>query len=765
MLQTTQSTVSYPVFYDKTGKRLKRFVALCFVALFALGSTVFGIAPMAYAPTHSVLFHNEHGYARQIVAEAHGKPFPIVGDSEHGIFNRVVRIIRSHDKAYLVDVFSDELYREATEEERQTIGMRDYAIDNFGRPPDRTLMLTFDDGPDALYTPELLDLLSREGVPATFFVLGKSVAKNPNVLQRIVREGHMVGNHSLTHGDFDKQSDFRNRLELISTDRSIRAAAGYESSLFRIPRSNPHDKPLSLLQSQQLGYLHADLDVDSNDWRYQIGEEIPVPKLDGKGHVVLLHDSGGDRSETIRMVERLIKEAKDQGYVFTTMAPLIPTQFQPKKEVSPSIGDHATLFTMRVAWVYPGKLIAALTWFALVTVSFTSFIYLCLAFVGKHQQRKALWPPCVMAKLPRISVVVSAFKEEKVMCKTLNALMKSDYPEHFMEVVAVNDGSPDKTLKILRRYEKFWPLLRVIDQPNSGKSVAMRRAIEAADPASTVIVTIDADTTLQPDALRMMVRHFAKGTHSKRIGAVAGYIRVGNRRNILTAWQSLEYISGICVTRVAEGAVSAISIVPGACSAWDRAALNKIGGFSRETMAEDADAALQLQRLGYRIVQENKAIADTEAPEKIRGLATQRKRWAFGIIQVLWKHRGMMFRPRYGVLGMVLLPYACISFLVPLIFLPFTIIAAALSIADGSWSGILLFSGIMALQNLITAIAGIIIAEENPKHLLVVPIYRIIYEPLRTFLLCVSAYRIVKGAECTWGHVERTNHVNVRVAA
>jgi biofilm PGA synthesis N-glycosyltransferase PgaC len=278
---------------------------------------------------------------------------------------------------------------------------------------------------------------------------------------------------------------------------------------------------------------------------------------------------------------------------------------------------------------------------------------------------------------------------------------------------------------------------------------------------STVIVTLDADTLFRKSTIRMLARHFAQDAPRNRLGAVAGHVKVGNRRNILTAWQSLEYISGICVTRMAERLLNAISIVPGACSAWSREALEEIGGFCDDTMAEDCDATLCLQRRGYKILQENHAIADTEAPETIRALAKQRKRWTYGNLQALWKHRAMLFRPRYGVLGLVSLPYAALSLLVPLLFMPLTLVAAAVSVAAGNWHSIAWYAAFVLVLHMVISITAIAMARERAWHLLVVPIYRLIYEPLRAYLLYASTYRALKGTLVQWDKLERRNSVTV----
>lgn len=197
---------------------------------------------------------------------------PILGNEDNEVFGRVVRVDRRRHQWNLVDPFTNELYRVADDDDRERIGESPYAIDHYGRPADRQLMLTFDDGPDVEFTQQILDILSREHVPATFFVLGSQVVLHPDVFRRIVREGHMAGNHTMFHVDFDDHTDFRNRQEIIAADRVMRATAGYASRLFRIPRGDPDNNALALLQSQQLGYLQVDQDIDTLDWKVAGGE-------------------------------------------------------------------------------------------------------------------------------------------------------------------------------------------------------------------------------------------------------------------------------------------------------------------------------------------------------------------------------------------------------------------------------------------------------------------------------------------------------------
>ncbi|GAA1631645.1 bifunctional polysaccharide deacetylase/glycosyltransferase family 2 protein [Georgenia ruanii] len=749
---------SRPIFFDATGHRWQRVRASVGILVVLLGGLTAWTAPGAFAPTWWPSENKGVGYPRHLEDEGKLDELPVLSADGGDAFNRVLAVDTSADPVVLKDPFSGEVLRELDDDEIAEVGDNEFVIDEFGKVPDHQLMLTFDDGPDATYTPELLNLLSREGVPATFFVLGQNVVKHQEILRRIVREGHMVGNHTMRHIDFAKNSDARDREELVGTDRTLRAVAGYGSRLFRIPRGDPYANATAVLQAQQLGYVHVNYDLDTLDWDYGPGEEIPVPELDGEGHVVLMHDAGGDRSGTLAMLAQFIDDAKAQGYTFSTMAPILPPEYTPAHDVAPTVADRATLAALSAVWVAPGYLVGWLFWFGIVSLTVMSLLYVVLALANHRRQRRR--GPRAEGPLPFVSVVLPVFNEEPVVAKTLAALRASDYPA--FEVIVVNDGSTDNTLQVLREAARDWPQLRVVDQPNAGKAAASNHGFALA--RGEVVVTLDGDTVFEPGTIRMLAQHFV-GPDGAGVGAVAGHVKVGNRRNLLTAWQSLEYISGICVTRMAEGLVGAISIVPGACAGWRRDAVLRAGGYSHDTMAEDADLTLSIHRLGYQVVQENAAVAWTEAPYTVRGLARQRLRWTYGNIQTLTKHRGMLLRPRYGVLGLVTMPYTLLSVLIPLLFGPFTILVAALSISSGNWQSIALFAAFVTGMHLLISAVALWLVREKTWHLAIVPIYRLIYEPLRFYLLYASLVRALKGRVMGWYKPERMNTVSLPVPA
>ena len=749
----TGSTAAPPVFFDPSGKRWYRILATLVVLLALAAGAVSWIVPQALAQPWERPLHQENGYPRELIATGDQENIPLLGDASNP-FSRIGLVEETEAGTVLRSPFSEDVFRVLTDEERELVGDSPYVMERFGELPEKQLMLTFDDGPDATYTGEILDVLSAEGVPATFFSVGTNVVGQPELFRRIVREGHMVGNHTMTHTTA-WDDDLRNREELIGTDRAMRSVGSYATHLFRLPTGDPDNKALPILEAQQLGYLHVDFDYDTHDWEAAPGETVDLPALDGEGHIVLMHDGGGDRTATVAALKELITEAKAQGYTFSTLAPIVPEGYLPAADTEPVLADDATALAVAGLTVAPDVVMTWLFWFGIGSLTLMSALYVVLALIGHRRQTRRAWPELPEDRLPLVSVILPVFNEEPVIARTLAALRASDYPN--LEVIAVDDGSTDRTLAIMREHAASWPALTVITQRNGGKSIASNHGIMAA--RGEIVVTLDGDTLFEPQTVRMFARHFYAQDAKRPVGAVAGHVKVGNRRGLLTMWQSLEYISGICVTRMGEGVAGAISIVPGACAAWRKEALQAAGGYSHDTLAEDADLTMTLQKLGWAVVQENRAVAWTEAPMTVRGLAKQRLRWTYGNLQALWKHAGMLFRPRYGFLGMVALPYTLLATLVPLVFLPLTVLMAGINLAAGNWQPIAAFAAFVLAIHAVICVLAIRMVGESWTHLLVVPVYRIIYEPLRAYLLYASLLQALRGRMIGWYKPERTNSV------
>ncbi|GAB2614706.1 hypothetical protein GCM10009696_20440 [Kocuria himachalensis] len=750
-----ENDVAPPVFFDKSGRRWHRIlIGLAIVLVMALGSAAW-ILPQALQQTWGQPLNQHLGYPEEFFAAGNPEAIPVVGNLSQNAFVRMTLVEREAGRTVLVDPFTDEELRELTPQEARKVGDSPYAMERFGEPGPGQLILTFDDGPDSTFTPQILDVLAQEQVPATFFNTGRSIVEHPEVFRRTVEEGHMVGNHTMTHMIGWEDPGLRHREELIGTDRTMRSVASYGSRLFRFPEGNPELKPLALLHAQQLGYLHVNMDLDTWDWKYGPDETVPLPELDGQGHVVVMHAGGTDRTATVSMLKKFIERAKDQGYQFTTLEPLLPAEYVPDPDAEPLLADDATAAALSTATVLPGVISGWLFWFWTGSLVLLSVLSVVLALHGHRRRKRRQWRALPDHELPLVSVVLPVFNEEPVVERTLNALRSSDYPA--LEVIAVDDGSTDRTLAILQAYADTWPQLRVHTQSNGGKSVASNRGILHA--TGEIIITIDGDTLFESSTIRMLARHFYDHDGSRQVGAVAGQVKVGNRRNVLTLWQSLEYMCGICINRMAAGVAGAISVAPGACTAWRREALESAGGYSHDTLAEDMDLTLSIHRQGYAVVQENEAVAWTEAPMALRALTKQRVRWTYGNLQALRKHSSMIFNPRYGALGMAALPYNLVSFVIHLVFLPLVMVLILLSLVSGDWEHFAFIVLIGAVVQAIFCLIAMYMVKESPMHLLVVPIYRFIFEPLRAYVIYASLIQVLKGRVVGWYKPDRTNSV------
>ncbi|MDK3257084.1 bifunctional polysaccharide deacetylase/glycosyltransferase family 2 protein [Blastococcus capsensis] len=742
---------------DPSGRRWKRLR----IAATVIGGVLLIVLAVAVpAVTSSPALAGATTPEGPTVAEVGDAP-PVIGE---GVLVRVVKLLRDGASVYGQDPFDGQVVTELSALEIDRAGDAEYALQWYGydQAAGRTISLTFDDGPDPVYTPELLDLLAEHDVTATFFVTGEQVAKNPDVMRRIVREGHALGNHSLTHVDVGEATPFRSGLELVLSDRIMRAQTGWYASFFRMPyesfaSSSMQADVRGILRAQQLGYVVTSHDFDPKDWAYASGEltgDIPMPPLGVQDHVtLLLHDAGGgDRSRTLEYVEELIPLARDAGYTFTTMPQVHPQLAERTGPAEVTGWDRATLALAQLVFVVPPVLLQGLLVLALVTMGGLGVLYTVLALLrARRSPRRTATEP-----LPA-SVLVAAYNEELVIRRTLQHVLASAHA--VAEIVVVDDGSTDGTAAVVRDMAASEPRIRLLQQVNRGKWAALNLGFEQA--RQPVVVTLDADTLITPETIGALLARF----HSPRVGAVAGVIKVGNRsRNVLTRWQALEYVTQIGVERAAAAYLDAIAIVPGACAAWRRTAVLEAGGYSEATLAEDCDLTLTLHQHGWQIEQAEDAVAYTEAPETADALVRQRVRWMFGTLQAVWRHRSMILRPRYGWLGMLVLPMSALAVLVPLLFTPFVTVVLLLMVVSGGLVPVLGYFALFSIFYGLLAVVAVRLLDERAAHLLMVPLYRVIFEPLRAYLIYSCLGSALRGVRLGWNKLARTAHMDATPA-
>ena len=624
-------------------------------------------------------------------------------------------------------------------------------------PAAKTVCLTFDDGPDPRYTPAVLDILRRHHVRATFFVIGANADQNIGLIQREYGDGHDIGNHTYTHPNIALVSEERAALELSTTERIIENALGVSTVLFR-PPYNADSQPqtpeeiLPVLRAQKAGYVTVGERIDPRDWAKGVTADEIVSEIkselasENPGHVILLHDAGGDRTATVAALPRILEDLQAEGYQFVPLSELVG-------ETRAQLMPAPSVMEMRWAHIEGGafdtqglfkKIIGMLFLWAIYLTLARSLFYGLLAIAQKRRARHARFDA---AFRPPVSVIIAAYNEAKVIRRTVESILSNGYEE--LELVIVDDGSKDGTLEVLRRDFGEHPHVRILTQPNGGKSRALNNAI--AHARHDVLIALDADTIFRAGTIGKLVRHFA----NERVGAVSGNARVGNRRRWITRFQSVEYIYGFNLDRRALDRLNAITVVPGAVGAWRKDLIVKLGGFGDDTLAEDTDLTLKIRRAGYQIRYEEAAVAYTEAPEDTRGLAKQRFRWAFGTLQAAWKHRDALFVPKYGSLGFVALPSIWIFQVLLSALSPFAELAMIVALFAGNWRIVLVFYIAFFMLELLTGVMAYWLEGEKPWDLALLFFQRIYYRELMYYVVAKSLIYAVRGRVVGWGKLER----------
>jgi cellulose synthase/poly-beta-1,6-N-acetylglucosamine synthase-like glycosyltransferase/peptidoglycan/xylan/chitin deacetylase (PgdA/CDA1 family)/spore germination protein YaaH len=701
----------------------------------------------------------------------------VVGDVDYegsGDFLRVEADPTEGARTMEVDPDSGDI-----DDENYTRLPTNYVIRQFGSVPDR-VALTFDDGPDAEWTPQILDILKAKHVHATFFVIGANVQANPELVQRILAEGHELGSHTYTHPNLADTPAQAVELELNATQRLIQALTGRSLLLFRPPYlgdNEPGDTsdivPVEI--AQNLGYITVGEQIDPIDWALPGADVIIARVMKGlnahppqtRGNTILLHDAGGDRAQTVAALPGLIDQVRARGYRFVLASNLIGlTRDQGMPPLQPTMALRMDrIVFMTVSWT--GRILyyafLAAIWLGVSRLFF--LIGLSLWNI-RRARREAAAPP---AEAMQVSVIVPAFNEEKVIGKTVQRILDSDTKG--LEVIVVDDGSQDNTYGVLQAAFSGNARVTLIRVANGGKAAALNVGLARAK--GEIIVALDADTQFQRDTVPRLVRWFA----DPEVGAVAGNAKVGNRINMITRWQALEYIVAQNLERRALAALGTLTVIPGAVGAWRKAVLQTMGGFHSDTLAEDQDLTIGIQVNGYRVLFDSSAVAWTEAPSTFRGLARQRFRWAFGTLQCLWKYRSLTFNPRYGSLGMVALPQVwlfqiALTALAPVadLLLIWQLISqwiaysqhgAEFSNADLITVGI--YYVVFVIVDLLAATFGFLMERgEDWKLLLWLPLQRFGYRQLMYYVVVRSISAAVRGAVVGWGKLERTGTVEAK---
>jgi len=675
----------------------------------------------------------------ELIASSGTGDFITVGGDSHG----GERHLEIHPKGELVEQYTKLPMPES--------------ITRQGDPGLHKVVLTFDDGPDPKWTPKILEILKEKNAPASFFVLGTQAQHYPDLLEQIVRDGHEVGNHTYSHQNIAEESDEQIELELNATTRLIEAVTGHSTAYFRPPfgidgTPTQPGEVRSLRVVRDLGYLTVAESIDPDDWE-RPGAQAIIDRVKNQrvtGSVILMHDGGGDRSQTVEALPKIIDWLRSRGDVIVPLGDIINL---PRDTIMPPLREENQPLSAR--YVYGAfavmRFLESAAWTLLVIVTLLALLrvfFYCLC-AQRQRKRERLHPQHPPISYSPASVLLAAYNEERVIASTIRHLLDSDYPAP-LEIIVVDDGSKDRTAEVVETIAAIEPRVRFISQQNTGKASALDRALGLA--SYETIVMIDADTMVVPEGIRQLVNCLS----DPEVGGVSGYIRVGNTKHWLGSFQDLEYTAAFEIDRRAQDLLGCITVAPGALSAFRRKALLEAGPITNDTLAEDTDLTLQLHRLGWKVVFSSKAFADTEVPESVKALVSQRFRWAFGTLQCLWKHGDLTFNPGSAWLGWFALPSVWVFQMGVVALTPVLDLIVLWSLWLGRgvaiWPYFIaslfldVFLGVIALS-----MAG------RPRRIawLSVPM-RLLYRPLLGYVVWKCILKALGGSWVRWSKLDRT---------
>lgn len=709
---------------------------------------------------------------------------------------------------------------------------------------EKVVAFTFDDGPDPVKTRQIMDILERHQVPATFFFLGSNVVAYPEIARMAAREHFEVGNHTFTHSHDVHSSRLRLRTELQVSNKIIKDVIGEETILYRPPflldaehESETYselDPNTPYAWANSLGYVAVGADIDSRDW------EVTSPQgvidnffagLEQGGHIALFHD-GGLGEHTIPALEPIILELKERGYRFALASELVGinayTDMLVTRDLEQGMTDgqaagavtalQTFLLKEGVSEQAPTGIFDLATRYALETWQESEGLVSELGFVGpltrtaiaqdmrhfRHSEYLAQSLPVITPIIARtfgrtydilggiasliqplalvalglaiirlggililyisvkvsktkrrrvgykggVSVLVPAYNEEENIRATILSLARSNYEP--LEIIVIDDGSRDGTAREVKKLLPNYPNLSLYQIPNGGKANALNFALSKA--RYDVVVAIDGDTILEPQAIRKLAVHFALPD----VAAVAGTVCTTTPRTLLQKLQYLEYVVAQGVEKIAFSRVNAVSIVPGPIGAWRKKDVLEAGGYSTDTLVEDQALTMALLAAGKRVLYEPSARAYTETPHTVHDFMKQRFRWIFGTLQCAWKFKSYVGDVRRPAFGFIVLPNTLVFTLLIGILYPFMDVALLIGIILGSGEQILVAYLLFTLVDL--AYASLAFYKQKKEYkalLLLLPIQRLFYRVMMYYIVIRSIVKAIEGTEALWNKVEK----------
>ena len=699
-----------------------------------------------------------------------------------GDIMRVTGLPQQGKRTVTIDTDEPDPHKKLIVDEHMDIYPRTYTVEYYGYRPNE-VAISFDDGPDPKWTPKILDILKQKHVNGTFMLIGAEAAENIGLMQRVVREGNEVGNHTYTHPDISDISPQQLDLQVKLTERLFASKLGVQPLYFRPPydideEPDTDDQAAPIVRVQNECYIVIGSKIDTDDWdehpRKYPGEIVASvlaqlqtmkTKPQFRGSIILMHDGGGNRQATVDALPVLIDALRAHGY---TIVPVSALMGKTTAQVMPplTLWQHLRALPDSIAFSgvqLIGNFIVMVFFVGDVLMSARLIVIGIFAIIDRLRKPHSKASPGFN---PRVAVLIPAYNEETVIVRTIRSVLNSDYSN--LHIIVIDDGSLDRTAEVAREAYAAEPRVQVLSKPNGGKAAALNFALDRLE--EDIYVGIDADTVIAADAISKLIPHF----EDPRIGAMAGNAKVGNRVNLWTRWQALEYITSQNFERRALDLFHVVTVVPGAIGAWRTAPVKAAGGYPLNTVAEDADLTMNLLEQGFRVDYEDRSLAFTEAPVNASGLMRQRFRWSFGTLQAVWKHRAAFVRNK--AMGLFALPNIIVfQMFLPLVspFIDMMFLYGVFNYSldryyhpeaasAASFEKLLAYFGAFLLIDFVTSTIAFSLERPHPANkgdrwlLFHIWLQRFAYRQLFSIVLFKTVKRAIDGKPFNWDKIART---------
>lgn len=434
------------------------------------------------------------------------------------------------------------------------------------------------------------------------------------------------------------------------------------------------------------------------------------------------------------------------------------TPMSPRKQALISILIIAAVVTLTILMFrYPERLgPVAVSALVITLASFLLLLILrhfVLIWFSYLQQRELshIEPP---DHYPFVSIIVPAYNESEVIHASMASLLELRYP--YYEIIAVDDGSTDGTYEKMREFEgnHYGVRVQVFRKENSGKADTLNYGIRRS--RAPIVVCMDSDSRLTPDALRYAIAHFS----DPNVGAVAGNVKVINRHNIWTKLQALEYIEGLNIVRKAQAFFRSVNVIPGPMGIFRRTAIEATGGYDSDTFAEDFDMTVKILADGWKINYEPKAVAYTEAPEELLDVIKQRYRWSRGILQALRKQKHLLWHPSGVITTPLSLWYMIFEGLIwPAMNIFASLFFVYIALMFGMQKLLVLWWLLLTLLDVLIAVHAILMEKEDMRLAPYSVFYRFFYILIIDVTKVFATLEELVGLDMSWGKLARKGRI------